>query len=302
MELRLLNSFVLAAKTLNFSKAADMQCINQSSFSQNIRQLEDELGVALFYRNSHEVSLTEAGAEFLPFAQKTLQQVADGKSRIDDLRNLKLGMLNIGVTHSFGLLIDEALCRFHTDYPSVKVNLFYKTAQDMPQMLADRVIDMALTFRPMDDNGLIESHTLFEDRLAIIVSERHVLAAVDHPRLECLGRHALVLPAHGLNARTVFDSMAEKYRLRLDACIEIDQVAPLIRLVGSGRFATVLSSSAVENVPGLVALPIDLPEARVFGSVHVLRDSYQKVAGRVFVEMLVETSAIRNRLIAWSKR
>lgn len=302
MELRLLNSFVLAAKTLSFSEAAEIQCINQSTFSQNIRQLEDELGVALFYRNSHGVSLTDAGREFLPFARKTLSYVEDGVARMEDLRNLRYGLLNIGVTHSFGMLIEEVLARFTAQFPSVKINLFYKTAEDMPSMLRNREIDMALTYRSMEDNADIVSQTLFEDRLSVIVPRNHVLATMEQVPVECLTRHPLVLPARGVNARTVLDTIAAKYHLSLNACIEIDQVTPLMRLVLTGRYITALSSTAIDSVQGLVALPINLPEARMYGSVHVLGDSYKKASGVEFVKMLVETSNTRNRFASLNKK
>ena len=302
MELRLLNSFVLAAKTLSFSEAAEIQCINQSTFSQNIRQLEDELGVALFYRNSHGVSLTDAGREFLPFARKTLSYVEDGVARMEDLRNLRYGLLNIGVTHSFGMLIEEVLARFTAQFPSVKINLFYKTAEDMPSMLRNREIDMALTYRSMEDNADIVSQTLFEDRLSVIVPRNHVLATMEQVPVECLTRHPLVLPARGVNARTVLDTIAAKYHLSLNACIEIDQVTPLMRLVLTGRYITALSSTSIDSVQGLVALPINLPEARMYGSVHVLGDSYKKASGVEFVKMLVETSNTRNRFALLNKK
>ncbi|MDE7128161.1 MAG: LysR family transcriptional regulator, partial [Bacteroidales bacterium] len=73
MELRQLRYFVKAAGTLNFSEAAKSLYVTQSTLSQQIRQLENELGVQLFERNSHEVSLTDAGEELLPYAMKTLE-------------------------------------------------------------------------------------------------------------------------------------------------------------------------------------------------------------------------------------
>ncbi len=72
MELRHLKSFIALAKCLNFSEAARKMCVTQSTFSQTIKQLEDTLGSTLFFRNSHEVTLTEAGMELLPFAEKTV--------------------------------------------------------------------------------------------------------------------------------------------------------------------------------------------------------------------------------------
>ncbi len=58
----------MVARLLNFSEAARQLCVTQSTQSQNIKQLENETGYALFYRNSHQVQLTEAGTELLPYA------------------------------------------------------------------------------------------------------------------------------------------------------------------------------------------------------------------------------------------
>ena len=68
MELRQLRYFAKAAEILNFSDAAKSLNIAQSSLSQQIKQLEDELGTLLFIRNSHSIRLTEAGEVMLPFA------------------------------------------------------------------------------------------------------------------------------------------------------------------------------------------------------------------------------------------
>lgn len=72
MELRQLKYFVKAAETLNFSDAAKALCITQSTLSQQIRQLEQDMSTPLFLRNSHTVTLTEAGSELLPYARRTL--------------------------------------------------------------------------------------------------------------------------------------------------------------------------------------------------------------------------------------
>ena len=66
MEFRQLKYFAKAAETLNFSEAAKALCVTQSTLSQQIKFLEQELGTQLFQRNSHAVFLTESGSELLP--------------------------------------------------------------------------------------------------------------------------------------------------------------------------------------------------------------------------------------------
>lgn len=72
MELRQLRYFAKAAETLSFSHAANCLNIAQSSLSQQIKQLEDELGTKLFIRDSRSFQLTEAGEVMLPFALRTI--------------------------------------------------------------------------------------------------------------------------------------------------------------------------------------------------------------------------------------
>ena len=70
MELRQLRYFVKVAETLNFSEAAKALFVTQSTLSQQIKQLEQDLDTPLLIRSSHSVALTEAGMELLPFALK----------------------------------------------------------------------------------------------------------------------------------------------------------------------------------------------------------------------------------------
>ena len=88
MELRQLRYFVKAAETRNFSHAAACLNIAQSSLSQQIRQLEEELGTQLFIRDSHSIQLTEAGEAILPFALRTVHDAEACADRIRDLRKM----------------------------------------------------------------------------------------------------------------------------------------------------------------------------------------------------------------------
>ena len=117
MELRQLKYFVKVAEMLSFSKAAKALYITQSTLSQQIKQLEDELDIALFFRNNHNVSLTEAGETFLEGARKVLAEADDNKARILDLTLGCSGRLNIGVTHSFGSILTEPVMAFKKEYP-----------------------------------------------------------------------------------------------------------------------------------------------------------------------------------------
>ena len=112
MEIRQLKYFLQVAETLNFSKASRKLYVTQSTLSQQISHLEQEIGMPLFERNSHEVYLTEAGKELLPYAQKTVNAAGACADHMNDLREMLAGELNIGVTFSFSNNMAETLIAF----------------------------------------------------------------------------------------------------------------------------------------------------------------------------------------------
>lgn len=109
MELRQLKYFVKTAQTLNFSEAARALFVTQSTLSQQIRCLEQELGVELFQRSSHSVALTESGEHLLPIAVRTLQDAQLCFTQINDLKQLLSGVLNIGITYTFAPILTESV-------------------------------------------------------------------------------------------------------------------------------------------------------------------------------------------------
>lgn len=160
MELRQLRYFVKVAETLNFSEAAKVLCITQSTLSQQVKQLENELGTTLLVRSSHMVDLTEAGRELLPYALKTLREAELCKTRISDLNSLAAGTLNIGVTYSFSPILTETLITFVRMYPKIKLNIFYKPMTELMELLREREVDFALAFRPTRHTDGVESHII----------------------------------------------------------------------------------------------------------------------------------------------
>lgn len=299
MELRQLRYFAKLAETLNFSEASRELFITQSTLSQQIKQLEQELDAQLFHRDSHSVTLTEAGAALLPCAVKTIRDSQLCAERVNDLRDLLAGTLNIGVTYSFSPILTETLIDFMKLYPGVKLNIVYKPVAELLRMLDDRAVDFVLAFRPRQCGASIESHVLFQNYLAAIVSADHPLASRPKVSLAELGRYELALPCQGLQARSHFDEVAAGSGVEFKARVELNEVNILLKLVSRGRLATVLAEATTHNVPGVKAVPLDIPGNEMIGSVLTLRDTYRKRSMREFLRILSESAAIRERVSAW---
>ena len=275
MELRQLKYFLKIAETLNFSEAAKELCITQSTLSQQIKQLEDEFDTRLFARNSHGVALTEAGDELLPFARNTVGAADVCRERMCDLQNMLVGVLNIGVTYSFSPILTETIFTFIRKFPGVKLNVCYKPMAELMEMLRQRKIDFVLAFKPSVPMPDVESHILFQNYLAAIVSANHPLASRENVSLDDMVPYSVALPSKGLQARNALEKILERHPYPLRIHIELNDPDILLDLVRKSSIVTILAEASVHNQQGVKAVRIDIDEAVDAG----VRAASQRVDG-----------------------
>lgn len=292
MELRQLKYFVTVAKTLNFSEAARKLYITQGTLSQQIKQLEDELDSQLFARTSHSVTLTEAGEELLPLAQNALEASNACMERMADLHKALSGTLNLGVTHSFAALLTGTVRHFLKLYPGVKLNIYYKTASELMEMVRKKEVDLSLSFKPIMEYEDVESEVLFKSYLSVVMRKEHPLAERKSLNMEDIERQGIVLPASGLQARKIFENFVGVDTRKLDVRVELNDPNIIMDIVQGTNLVTIVSSLAAYYRPALVAIPIEDAGHEMLGCVHRLRDGYRKRSADVFLEMLRDTAQI----------
>lgn len=292
MELRQIRYFLKLAELLNFSEASKALFITQSTLSQQIRQLENEFDTVLFERNSHEVSLTEAGEQFKQHARKVIIDADDCTQKMDDLKNMLTGELNIGVTFTFSPLLTETVLEFMKLYPHVRLNVFYKTMSELMDMLQRREVDFVLAFKPTDRNDKIESHVLFNNHLSVVVSEQHPLARRKSLNLDDLVLYDAAMPAHGLQARNSFEDMMHSVNSKLKIRAELNDVSILLKLIRQSKLITILAEATIHDENGLVAIPLEMAGNDMEGCIHQLKQAYVKNSAREFYRLLSQSRAI----------
>lgn len=299
MELRQLKYFLKLSELLNFSEAAKALCVTQSTLSQQVKQLEQDFGANLFVRDSHSVSLTEAGVELIPFALKTVKSSEECYQRMRDLQNVIVGNLNIGVTYSFSPILTETLFTFIKKYKGVKLNIFYKPMEELIGMLRRREIDFLLAFKPSESPADIESHPLFQNYLAAIVRDSHPLAGNEKVSLDDISRFNLALPSKGLQARNALEKIIENKHIDLKIKLELNDPTILMDIIRQSNMVTVLAEASIYRESGIKAVPIDVPGNEMEGCVHILSKSYHKKSMQEFIKLLRESIAVRERANAW---
>lgn len=178
MELRHLRYFIAVAEELNFTRAADRLHMAQPPLSQQIQQLEAQLGFQLFHRTKRTVTLTEAGQVFFEEAQKILLQVDRAIQLGQQTSRGELGQLTIGfVSSAAHNVVPAILQQFRTLHPAVKLELREMTTNQQLQQLREGQIDIGFIRPPVDDG--INSEIVFREPLIVALPETHHL--VDRP-------------------------------------------------------------------------------------------------------------------------
>lgn len=291
MELRQIRYFLQIAETSSFSEASRQLCVSQSTVSQQIKQLEDELGAELFVRDSHSVKLSDYGIQFLPYAKNIAEDVRSGVARIKDVSGLSVGTINIGATYTFCPLLGKTIEEFMKEHKGISIKLTCASMEELMQMLEDGELDTVLSYRPSRHFDNIESHILFNSNLCVTARRDHPLACKDKVRLVDLEKFPMALPSRGLQARNEFDRLLFGQNYRFDVRLEVNDLNMLLDLVSRTDMITFLSAATVKDNPEFCTIDIDHNETEMVGSYHLLKGQYIKVATRAFLKSLIENNA-----------
>ena len=146
MNLNQLEYFVSAAETLNFTKAAEKCFISQTAMTQQIRALENQVGVALFIRDKHHVELTTAGRVYLKEARAILERSNEALRLARTAASGEEGKITIGFIKGYGL--DElfgTVRNFHDAYPNIRISLLRENSSGLLGAMERGECDAAFT-------------------------------------------------------------------------------------------------------------------------------------------------------------
>ena len=286
MELRQLKYFIRTAEVLNFTEAANDLFISQSTLSQQIKQLEEELDILLFDRVGKKIRLTEAGSLFLTYARQALQDTKDGKQIIEDLKELKTGSLNIGVTYGLSALLTDTIVSFSKRYPQIKITVDFGTSEDLLEKLKIAKIDFVLSFLQLPADDAFLSQVLFDSKLALVVHPSHPVAKEKTIDVKELQNICLALPAKGFNTRDFLEGAFTKNNISPSVKVELNDINMLLQLVETGNWCTVLTMASVKGRSNLKTIPITGIDIIRQASITWFKDVYRKKAANAFTEMI----------------
>ena len=186
MGIQRLPVFLSAAENLNFTKAAEEQCISQTAVSQQIKLLEQELGYALFVRGKRGVSLTPAGEVFYRQCKQLMIRYNDAAAQGKKIALGNATDLRIGYAGAYELwTIVSQIRKYHRQHPEAEIEFQLGSNQSLLDGLAEGQLDMAVLsgFGVELGKGL-DSRVTLSDPCMVMISASHPLAEKQtiHPR------------------------------------------------------------------------------------------------------------------------
>lgn len=260
MELRHLRYFVALAECLSFTRAADRVHVTQSTLSHQIRQLEEQIGQALFERIGKRVVTTEAGQLFLAYATRALKEVDAGIAMLRPSAGGLTGQVRVGATHTFNIgLIPECVALFLARHPTVQISVEELPADDIGGSLRSGALDIGIAYRPGGSTDLA-FEPLFNEEMVLVVSSTHPLARRKRIRMVELHQQPLVLLPSRFTTRQMLDECFAACGAEPSVVAEMSTVAPMIGLVLRAPVGTIVSANAVPvGLTGLRTVPIESP-------------------------------------------
>ena len=241
MELRQLRYFVAIVDHGSLSRAARVLHIAQPALTQQIRQLEEELGTQLLHRSAQGVLATDAGKTFYEHAQAILKQVGDAKSAVAQSTLKPTGTVALGIPQSVsGALALPLLVAVRATYPEISLQLTEELSGNLIEQLRSGRINLAVLF---DDGQLTAFSTigLVEEDMMFVTRADSRFSVPDGPvALADAIKVPLILPGlqHGVRPR--IESIVRNAGLSIDNIIDINSVAILRSAIMADLGATIL--------------------------------------------------------------
>ena len=285
MELRQIKYFLKAKELLNFTEAAKILNISQSTLSQQVKQLENELDVPLFNRIGKRIVLTEAGELFSEYARQSLNKSNEGLLLLKDLNNINTGKITIGVIYSMRILFAKALIKFAGQYPNIKIQVVFGTTKDLLEKLNAYHFDFVLAFHEKEKLPHVKYQTLLSSNMVFITAKKSSLANRRSISLKEVAKLPLALPFSGYSTVQFFLDSFNQKNLNPNICMEINDIPTLFEIVKTGHWHTILSKTSV-NDHNVVSIPIEGKNMKRTIMIISLKQAYEKKAVKVFYEIL----------------
>jgi DNA-binding transcriptional LysR family regulator len=290
VDIRQLRYFIAIAEEGQITSAAKRLRMAQPPLSQQLKQMEDELGVALVERVGRKIVLTEAGTALYKQALNIVNQLDEAIAEVKETGEGIRGTLSIGVSALSAYHLPEKIRLFQQQYPLITYKLWKGDTQHLSQLLEQRIIEVAIVRLPHSLQNVSAIH-LEEEPFVMIVPNHSPLAGTGPIHMREIARHPLILPSTpGLGIYELLMKEFSRLGLEPQVICQCPDISLIVNLVAAGVGASIVPRSAWQTHSGYPIACLEMTGTSITSSSAVIWPSGRHLskAAHRFVEMFKE--------------
>ncbi len=248
-----LKSFHMVARLGSITQAAKKLGLSQPTVTTQIRHLEGQYGVELFYRGGRRLTLSDEGARLLPMVQNLLQQEADIEFFLRNSGQVQ-GALRVGATAPYYVL--DLVRGFREQFTQCEVTLTIGNSQEVIEALEDYRVDLAASSQLLEDSRLIRV-VLGHDPLVLAVHRSHPLAVHNRVPLSALAGHCLLMRETGSSTRVLTENLLREAGIAMGTLLEIGSRESIREAVLRNIGISIIARHEVPDNPQLKVVELE---------------------------------------------
>lgn len=246
LTLRQIRIFLSASKHMSFSRAAEELHISAPAISMQIKEMEEDMGVILFVRESKKISLTTAGEYFLIYARRVSSTLIEASNMMERLRGTEVKALKIGLVSTAKYFLPKMLVEFKKDYPNLQIKIEVRNRQQLIELLRDGELDIAIMGQPPKE---------MDTRVEAFASHPHVFVASPsnplagkiniHP--DALNNFEMISREQGSGTRAIMENYFAEQRISPIVSMEMSSNETIKQAVIAGLGISFVSLHIIGN-------------------------------------------------------
>ena len=292
MEMRHLDAVLAVADEGSFTAAADALATVQSNVSEQVRQLEAELGAELFVRSRRGATPTDSGEVVLERARRVRRELEALRADLSMLQGLEVGDASFGVVGTASRwLVPDLVADLRTRAPGVQLRVIEAASERLVAEVLNGALTQAIVTEPVEDRRLAVDTILEEDLVGVAPANASLPRGT--VQLAALSELGLVLPLAGNPLRLEIEAAAAEQGITLDVAVEVEGIRLIADLVAAGAGASVLPETAVPaGLENVRIMPVaGMPPRRL--AIINARDAYLSIADRAVRDSALRLTGLR---------
>jgi DNA-binding transcriptional LysR family regulator len=272
MYLEQLRFFHAVAESGSFTAAAKELHLTQPAVSNQVKNLEGELGQRMFERMGRSIRLTRAGEVLHTHTRRIFQQVREAEVILEDLKSLQTGRLYLGTVDVMSIYVLPRIFRvFHSRYPRVEISIEVDDTTTISRGVRESRFDLGFATLPLREPNLM-SLSVYNDVMRAIAPAGHPLAGKELVTLQELADTTMIVYKQGSVTRSIIEQIFRSQGIELEPDMEIDRPEAMKKLVEAGLGVSIMPEMSIEREVeegSLVVLPTgDISFERQLGLIY----------------------------------